>query len=323
MRRLTQFTHGACAIIAIAAAIAPAAGAPTATTTAATDIAATSATLNGTVGANGTETTYFFQYGSSTTYGSQTTARSAGKGNNERSVDADVAGLVPSTTYHYRVVAQNSAGTVNGADMTFTTPAAGASTPLLSLAANARTVTFGKPVTFTGTLSGPGNAGQTVTLEANPAPFAGFKSTGQSATTDASGNYSIILAPGSITNFRAVSGKGKDTTTSPEVAVRVRVKVTLKISDRTPSAGQRVKFSGFVLPGHDGKVAKIQKRVSGKWRTVATAPLVTATPVGATTRSSYAKRLRINSDGRYRVRVAPGDGDHLAGSSRAKSVDVG
>src|SRR5262249_29461521 len=34
---------------------------------------------------------------------------------------ADVTGLASSTTYHFRVVATNSAGTTNGADMTFRT----------------------------------------------------------------------------------------------------------------------------------------------------------------------------------------------------------
>ena len=40
-----------------------------------------------------------------------------------------VAGLAPATTYHYRVVASNAAGAVNGADQTFTTAPAGSGTP--------------------------------------------------------------------------------------------------------------------------------------------------------------------------------------------------
>src|SRR5204862_303603 len=117
------------------------------------------ATLNGTVSPNGTDTTYSFQYGTTTSYGTQTPSAGPEKGNADKAVSADVAGLAPSTTYHYRLVAVNPDGTVNGADMTFTTTAAGApTTNALTIAASNRTVTFGRPTTISGTLSGPNNA---------------------------------------------------------------------------------------------------------------------------------------------------------------------
>ena len=322
MNRLAHCTLAACATAATAAGIAFGAGAPAATTSAATNVAATSATLNGTVSPNGNQTTYYFQYGTTTSYGSQTPTAGPVKGNNDKAVKADVAGLAPSTPYHFRLVATSSTGTVNGADITFTTAAPGATTRVLSLAAAAKTVTVGRSVRLSGTLTGPGNAGQTVTLEQNPAPFAGYQSTGLTATTDASGNYSIIVAPTLTTNYRAVTGGGKKRTTSPEVAIRSHVKVTLRISDRTPRKGQRVRFSGSVLTAHDGKVARLQHRTSKGWRTVASATLVAATPVGTLTRSTYAKRLRITRSGHWRVRVAPADGDHIAGTSAVKSVKV-
>ena len=103
-----------------------AASAPQVTTGTATGVSAKAATLNGTVNPNGATTTYWFQYGTTTSYGLQTSTRDAGAGTSGRSVSAGISGLAAGTTYHYRLVAQNSAGTTNGQDQTFTTTAANA-----------------------------------------------------------------------------------------------------------------------------------------------------------------------------------------------------
>ena len=49
--------------------------------------------------------------------------RSYYAGGSNTAVSVVLSGLSPNTTYHYRVVGQNSDGTTNGADMTFTTSA--------------------------------------------------------------------------------------------------------------------------------------------------------------------------------------------------------
>ena len=294
------------------------AAAPSATTTAATSVTATSATLNGTVSPNGTATSYYFQYGTTTDYGTQTATQPVSGNPSSRDVSADVTGLQPSTTYHFRVVAVNADGTVPGADMTFTTPAPGAATQTLTIAASPHDVTFTRSTTISGQLSGPNNAGVVVTLEQNPAPYTGgFKPTGVKATTSATGAYSMVVTPTTNTRYRVVlDAKPKPAATSPEILVRVRVRVAFRVSDSTPRAGQRVRFSGTVIPAHDGKVARIQRRTStGAWRTVATATLVAATPVNGVARSKYSKRVRVRRSGTYRVRVAPADGDHIAGTS--------
>ncbi|MFI5054000.1 MAG: hypothetical protein ACHQDE_06525, partial [Acidimicrobiia bacterium] len=103
-----------------------AASAPQVTTGTATGVSAKAATLNGTVNPNGATTTYWFQYGTTASYGLQTSTRDAGSGTSGRSVSAGISGLAAGTTYHYRLVAQNSAGTTNGQDQTFTTTAANA-----------------------------------------------------------------------------------------------------------------------------------------------------------------------------------------------------
>ena len=83
--------------------------------------AKSSATLSGTVNPNGTDTSYFFQYGTTTAYGTNTPSAGAGAGTADEPASANLTGLAPSTTYHYRLVAMSSAGPTLGADKTFTT----------------------------------------------------------------------------------------------------------------------------------------------------------------------------------------------------------
>jgi len=94
---------------------------PTVTTTSATSVTSTSATLNGTVNPNGETTTYYFEYGVDTSYGSTTPSASAGSGTSAVSVSAAVLELTSDTTYHYRLVATNTDGTSYGDNKTFRT----------------------------------------------------------------------------------------------------------------------------------------------------------------------------------------------------------
>jgi phosphodiesterase/alkaline phosphatase D-like protein len=95
---------------------------PIATTNVASDIEPTGAILNGTVNANNYSTTVTFEYGLTIDYGTTLTAdQSPVTGTSDIGVSVDLTGLIPSTTYHYRVVGVNVSGTSNGSDMTFTT----------------------------------------------------------------------------------------------------------------------------------------------------------------------------------------------------------
>ena len=96
---------------------------PTTTTDAATSVSSGIATLNGSVNPNGYPTTYQFQYGTTTSYGSVTTPTSAGAGTVAVSTTADLTGLLAGTTYDFRVVATSVAGTAVGANLTFITAA--------------------------------------------------------------------------------------------------------------------------------------------------------------------------------------------------------
>src|SRR5947207_5286069 len=86
----------------------------------ATLIASFSATLNGSVDPHGLTTTVYFQYGTTTNYGS-TTLSQIKTGNTYQNLTANISGLTASTTYHFRLVAVNNAGTIYGTDRTFAT----------------------------------------------------------------------------------------------------------------------------------------------------------------------------------------------------------
>lgn len=108
-----------------------AAAPPSATTGSPSSVGQSSATVNGTVNPNGQSTTYYFKYGTATTYGLQTTPAGAGSGTGNVAVHAALDGLSPNTTYHYQLVATSSAGTSNGPDETFTTTTTTTSQPVV------------------------------------------------------------------------------------------------------------------------------------------------------------------------------------------------
>lgn len=151
---------------------------PAVATAFATAVAATSATLNGSVNANGADASVSFQYGTSTAYGTTVSAvpvTISGSGNTL--VSAPISGLTPGQSYHYRVVATSSAGTSYSDDATFT---ALKMNQVISGFSPPATVTFGAgPIT----LSASAPAGAVV--------------------------FSITEGPGSITgNQLTISGAG-------------------------------------------------------------------------------------------------------------------
>jgi hypothetical protein len=94
--------------------------APVVTTNPATNVASFSATLNGSVNPRESTTTVYFQYGLTTSYGSNTPMQTR-TGNTVQAISANISGLSASTTYHFRIVAHNAGGTAVGSDRTFTT----------------------------------------------------------------------------------------------------------------------------------------------------------------------------------------------------------
>jgi DNA-binding beta-propeller fold protein YncE len=88
-------------------------------------VAYTEATLKALVNPEGFATEYHFEYGTDTTYGHSTTTIAIGADRNQHPAIANLKGLTPGTTYHWRLLATNTAlangGISEGEDHTFTT----------------------------------------------------------------------------------------------------------------------------------------------------------------------------------------------------------
>jgi hypothetical protein len=102
---------------------------PEVETSPATHVLAGSAQLNGRVNPRNAETTYYFLWGTTDCSANPCAAipatedAAAGSGADFVSVHAQLKGLSPTTTYHYRLVAKSSAGQATGGDATFATEA--------------------------------------------------------------------------------------------------------------------------------------------------------------------------------------------------------
>ncbi len=119
-------TRAAIALVAIvacgaAAGLASAASSPSVSTGSHKSVTQTSAVLLGTVNPNGSATSWQFQWGLTSAYGSIGHIHSAGSGTTTLKVSVQPKGLIPGTIYHYRIVAVNRFGATNGRDRTFTT----------------------------------------------------------------------------------------------------------------------------------------------------------------------------------------------------------
>ncbi|MEP7010170.1 MAG: peptidoglycan DD-metalloendopeptidase family protein [Acidobacteriota bacterium] len=99
--------------------------APSVTTQEAGAITGNSAVLNALVNPRGSETRYYFKWGTTTSYDHTTVDFSAGSGSSVISIALTLEGLVCGTTYHFRAFAINAFGTTDGVDRTFTTLACG------------------------------------------------------------------------------------------------------------------------------------------------------------------------------------------------------
>jgi len=302
---------------------------PGASTGEATNITASSATLNGAVNPNKEETTYFFEYGKTTAYGTKTPDVVVSGSNSGNSVEANITGLEPGTLYHFRLVARSAGGTDLGADKTFTTtgqpyalptptPGPNQKANAITIVAKPSIIVFGRSSVISGTLTGPKNTGVQVQLQSNPHPYtAGFKNTGAPVVTSATGTYAFTVKPAKHTRYLVVA-KASPPVTSAIVQVLVRTRISFAVNDSTVRRGQRVRFSGKVAPAHTGRVVRIQRKIgTGAYRTVARATLRRST-----NGSAYSKSIRVFRRATYRVRLS-GHSDHATGTSRRRVIRIG
>ncbi len=90
----------------------------------ASPVAATTAKLRGYVNPDNAPTSYYYEWGETTSYGNQGPADTTpfiGSGGQALPAPVTISGLQPETTYHFRLVASSPVGTTHGPDREFTT----------------------------------------------------------------------------------------------------------------------------------------------------------------------------------------------------------
>jgi hypothetical protein len=233
---------------------------PTVSTGPAREVTYGSAVLTGAIDPNGSDTSYYFQYGVTKAYGGQTAIADAGSGIHSVSVKLPVAGLQPLTVYHYRLVAVNAAGASIGSDASLLTT----KVPLsLQILASPNPTLYGGAATVQGTLSGTGNGNREVILQANPFPgTGGFLNVLNPELTLANGSFSFTVGGlTQVTQFRVV------TSTSPPVTSPVAVEnVAVSVESHVARTGRPhfARIFGTVTPAQDGMQVGILRITRGR-----------------------------------------------------------
>jgi hypothetical protein len=306
----------AVAVALLAPAAASAASKPGVRTGGVSNVTFNSATLNGRVDPNKADTTYFFRYGTTRVFTTDTAPAAAGSGADPARVSTAVAGLAPLTQYHYRLVAQNRLGTTVGEWRTFTTKRQ----PLgVTLAANPNPVAPGGATVLAGQLTGTNSAGRDVVLQSHPFPYTqGFVGAANPQVTGTDGTFSFpVLSVPVTTQFRVVLAQRAEVT-SPIVVVGAALQVrtdTEKVARHRHSVS--VRFRGSVSPQNDGGRVGIQKFRNGVWTEIAH----TRAKDAGSSKSVYNTRVRIYRSGLFRT-VAEAEGQYVSGAGRAIRIKV-
>ena len=168
----------------------------------ATAVGSQTATLQGGVYPNGLDTSAWWEYGTTTSYGQRTAATDIGSGHAPATLSSALAGLDASSIYHYRLVAQNSLGTSYGYDYSLTTMGQPAST--------SSGVT--QPInTVSATFTGPSNASAP---SVSGSPRRGISLTAQLGSwAPAATTYAMQWERAGSSGFTSISGANGSTYT--------------------------------------------------------------------------------------------------------------
>jgi hypothetical protein len=241
--------HGVSLLLAAVAVLATAVGAraaaPTAVTGSVTAIGATTATVNGTVNPGGIATTWYVEYGTSTTYGSKTASTGAGSGTADKAVSVSLSSLAQGTTYHYRVVATSSAGTSLGGDGIFTTLAAPGAVTGTASSVNASSAKLNGSVD-------PNGQATTWFFEYGTSTSYGTKTSSKSAgsgTSSTNVSASISgLAAGQVYHFRVVATSAAGTTNGADVTFTTSSAPSVATAPASSIAPTSATLNGSVSP---------------------------------------------------------------------------
>lgn len=221
-------------------------GAPRVSTGGVGHVRGGSGLLEGTINPHGLPTTYSFQYGPTTSYGSQTPTATLPAGTTVVKIGQTVTGLVAGE--HYRLVATNSAGTSDGRDRTYSATKVKSK---ISLVKPTQASPYGSTMTLSGSISGTGNAERQVVLQVSPFPYlAAFIDVGAPILTNALGGFSFTVPFVTASAQYRVSALGPRPTFSPPVTDSVAMRVVLKV--RSTAVKGLVRLYGTIAPAKVG-----------------------------------------------------------------------
>lgn len=288
---------------------------PTASTQPATGVGTDRATFVARVNPNGLATTYQFEWGTTTAYGSVSAPTAAGAGPSPATVSQLITGLRPATTYQYRVVATNAAGTVRGANRTLRTSRGLTG---ISLVPASTTMPWNGSVELTGAVAGAAPAGAQVVILRQDFPYSGAFRGIATVGAGADGRYSYRLRRVySSVRIKVQAGRGS-AIVSPAVQIDSQLFARLRVARRQRTTAR---LTGRVFPARPNGRARIERlSPSGAWRTVRTVRLRR----GSGGRSLFSATVpRLTRAASYRAVVDPRDGGaHVATPTAAVTVSA-
>ncbi|MHB8533448.1 MAG: hypothetical protein ACYDC2_12090, partial [Solirubrobacteraceae bacterium] len=212
----------------------------------------TSAQLDGVVNPNGSETSYYFQYGPTVAYGAQTKATAVGHGTTAVKVGQTVTGLLAG--YHYRIVAtapnaENPARpfVVPGKDKQFSGGKLAKLKFVIAKGKEAELVArYGGSLDLAGSLKGLGFAGKALVLQSTPFPYTGvFSQVAGPVVSSRNGFFRFRVSHmKQSTEFRILTTDARPLY-SPTVTVHVEPAISLRVQKLS---GGRFRFYGTVQP---------------------------------------------------------------------------
>jgi len=297
-------------------------------------VTGTTAELEGTVKPGDQATTYYFQFGPTVAYGSQTADGSLPVGTAPVKVALNATPFL--ANYHYRLVVVAANGVTKlGKDHVYslksTTLKVTLDQPPIS-----QHIVVGAPVTITGALSGAGAANHLVVLQQSPYPYTtAFVPVGSPQASSTAGRFSFRVASlARNTEFRVVTLDPKPAESKP-ITVLACVRVTMHV--RTSARRGLVRLYGTVSPAEVGAHVLVQLEKTTAPRNPPKTEKAEekdelprfATAAGGVVKhatksySRFSVVVTLKSTGHYRAFVTLGKGPYASGYSTTMLLRAG
>lgn len=326
---LAAIVAGAALACWLPSALAASTGPPQIATGGVSHVRGSTAELEGTVYPHGLPTTYFFQYGPTTAYGSSTPPAVLPAATTRIKVGQITSGLQPG--YHYRIVAYN--GDSNGLARVGKDRVFGSKSRKLKfqLPKTLPSIPYKHAFQLSGSVSGIGSGGLGIVLQETPFPYVSeFRTVSAPVTTSASGAFSFHLsALQTSAEFRIIttgprpqfSGVLKQQVT-PVVVLHVRhssaaglVRLYGTITPSVTGAHVMIQLSKAARPGNTEKTSERTSRFVTQFSTIA--------EKATKTMSRFSVVVKIGHSGHYRAYVSLRNKPLQSGASSAIELRAG